>query len=149
MNNDEQDNRLLREYVELCRRMPPLQPAVDASLAMASKLVCACGKTRQKADMPRRKSSVLQFMDDVCFSCQKSYTPNHATIVCIRCKRTIARATPGVDAGDKFRFVAGAVYHVESCPVCSGVGQAEVIEHILHRKKNNLPNPLRAPACQS
>ena len=92
--------------------------------------------------MPKRDSGVAAYRDNVCFGCRTKYC-KLAKIICVRCQEVVGHLEPATDPQDKFKFESNSVYHMCTCAKCCiDVESAEIVERILWRTKNNLPNPL-------
>lgn len=136
----------LISYIDTLKGMPPPKPMRLVTAEDVNFLKCMCGHRRRRSDMPRVSSGVVVFSDNVCRGCVKKYA-QLATVVCAKCKDVLGRVEPGRDPKDRFTFESGLVYHVLHCDLCTpGVGSTEVIERILWRKDQNIPNPIKATA---
>jgi hypothetical protein len=137
------DTRTLQEYLHRIQELPAAPVPRLWSLEDDRYLKCACGHLRDRRLMPDRHSGLVSFKDVFCRgSCQKQ-VDKMATIVCYTCRDVVGKVEPHEDKKDHFKFEAGAVYHVLRCDKCTqGMEQAEVVERILHRRRNGLPNPM-------
>lgn len=136
----------LLSYIDTLRQMPPPKPMRLVTAEDVNFMKCMCGHRRRRSDMPRVSSGVVVFSDNVCRGCVKKYR-DLATVVCAKCKDVLGRVEPGTDPKDRFTFERGAIYHILYCDSCTpGLSNSEVIERILWRRANNIPNPVKSTA---
>lgn len=96
---------------------------------------CACNKRVPITMLGVLNSGVISYVNNVCPGCP-SQKPKDiaklATLVCVTCKRVVARMEPLVDKTG-FAFKANSIYHIDGCPVCRpGLPQSPIIEKLLH-----------------
>lgn len=137
-------DRQLMEYLDVIREMPPPKPPrlLLPSEADPKLMTCACGVPKRVKDMPVRNSGVVTYSDTVCFGCRQGWH-KLATLVCATCKAVVAKVEPSKDPKDHFEFIAGRVYHVMHCTVCTpDLESSDVIERIIWRRNLGIPNPV-------
>jgi hypothetical protein len=136
------DNRLLQEYIDITKKLPPpVPPRIVTLLDDVNFMLCMCGKRKRKVDMPPRHSGVVRFHDNICRGCV-AQAKDWAAVVCTRCKEVVARMEPGGKEKDGWTFKRNGIYHVVNCAsCCPGLESVEIVERILWRQRNNLPIP--------
>ena len=100
------------------------------------RVTCACGKKVPAFHMRLLRSlRIGTFPDNVCKGCEKELD-QYATVVCMRCKTTVARLAPHKDKFG-FMFRSGRLYHVRHCPGCSGIDVlgSVILEQAEYQKK--------------
>lgn len=111
----------------------------DFSQLMQQKCQCACGKTRPVSAFPVVNTGVIKSVYNVCNDCRKEIDET-AHLVCITCKATVGHMIPHKVPSTGFEFTKGQFYHIQRCGGCSEKqGSAEVLEHAIYCKKNNIP----------
>ena len=131
------ERRQILEWIRLCRSIGPIKkPApfrvlIDDVVHMS----CACGKTVKVAEMPRRNSGVVTYVDNLCPGCT-SHGKGLATVICAKCRQVAMRMGPFRDKYG-FKVAAGDVLHIDGCKLCTpGVEKSDIIEMLIfHRER--------------
>ena len=117
--SDKQDS-VLREMVELLSKLPP-PPEMDIIHDLNKQCddtYLDCGCCISIKDQIKTNTGVVMAFDPICSKCSKGLKKT-SPLVCVKCKKVVARMEPGVDKTTGFEFKGGRAYHIDSCPSCS------------------------------
>jgi hypothetical protein len=100
---------------------------------------CACNKRVPITKLDVKNSGVISYVNNVCAGCpDQKDTHKLATLVCVSCKRVVARMEPMTDKTG-FAFKPNSVYHVDGCPICRpGQTATPIIEKLLHDRSRGI-----------
>lgn len=113
----------------------------DFSKLTEEKLNCACNVPRPISFFPIVNTGVTKAVNNVCPDCAKDVS-SFAHLCCVTCKMVVGHMPPHKVPSTGFEFVGGNYYHISQCAYCTNShekGKADVIEHVLHCRKNNIP----------
>ncbi len=108
---------------------------------LVEQMHCACGKQKPVSDFKVVSSGIAEVVYNVCASCEKDLG-ELAHLCCLGCKSTVGHMYPH-KANTGFEFKKGRFYHIQECGFCTKnknkKGKADVLEHVVFCKKNNIP----------
>ena len=134
----EKENKEVLELLGVLRQLKPL----DKSKIITPEYTeaCACGKLVSPTKFTTLDTGVMVVVNNVCKGCKEGAKEDSelARIVCVRCKKVVARIKPQKDAKDGFVFEAGKSYHTDMCPGCVANAERSIIieKRILELRKN-------------
>ena len=109
------------EVVKLLAELAKLKP-LDPNKLITPETVeeCICGKIVPITRFVKLDTGVMHVVNNVCKGCAEGEKEDAklARIVCIRCRKVVARLKPHKDTKDGFVFKAGKSYHTDMCPGC-------------------------------
>lgn len=129
------EEELARAYQWASERpSPKLGPPVGA-LPTGYFRCSGCRKLIPLEALRYHNTGVCMASDSLCLECDR-LTPQHALIVCVRCRAVIARVAPE-RFSDGFSYEPRKAYHIRECGQCNpGVVSTRVIEaQLFHRSK--------------
>lgn len=99
---------------------------------------CLCGKKVPITSLEDLNTGVILTISNVCKDCRsgKKLDRETARIICVRCKRVVARISPGKDKTG-FSFEKNKSYHLTKCAFCEpGLTESPIIEkHVYDEMK--------------
>ena len=108
-----------------------------AAKLLGPKDKCVCNKNVQVTEFPLLNTGVIVCCNNVCPGCKAGVKHDNETarIVCVRCKKVVARLKPSKDKTG-FRYVAGQTYHSDACPECKpNLTESQIVEKVIYMKK--------------
>lgn len=107
---------------------------------LTEQMLCACGHSKPVSEFGIVNTGLTDAVYNVCKGCEKQ-VGELSHLCCLGCKSTVGHMYPH-KAPTGFNFSKGKYYHIKECGFCAKdkkKGKADVLEHVVFCKKNNIP----------